>query len=99
MLFISILLSLGLISEIFKKQSDPVKITAPNYQQILPILITRCAACHNPGTPKMNWLDYEIAFKNREKIKFRLETRTMPPAGYILLDEEREKLINWTKNE
>lgn len=99
MLFISILFSLGLISETFKKQPDIIKVAAPSYQQVLPILITRCAACHNPGTPKMNWLDYETAFRKRTTIQFRLETRTMPPAGYILLDEEREKLINWTKNE
>lgn len=65
-------------------------------KDILPIIKTRCAMCHNSGTPDRNWLDYNVAYKKRVNIKLRLENRTMP-IGITMLDSERKLMIDWVK--
>jgi uncharacterized membrane protein len=66
------------------------------FKDIKPILQNRCAQCHSANWPDKNWMDYEVAKKNADKIKLRLENKTMPPGnGTNITDEERKKVIQW----
>jgi uncharacterized membrane protein len=66
------------------------------YKDIKPILNNRCAQCHNQNWPDKNWMDYDTAFKNKDKIKLRLQNQTMPPGNNTqMTDDERKTVIKW----
>lgn len=57
-------------------------------ETIKPIFQKRCAQCHNENWKDKNWLDYETAYKNRDKIRYRVwEVKNMPPSGDIPMIE------------
>ena len=63
---------------------------------IKPIFEKRCSQCHNANWTDKNWLDYDTAFKNKDKIKLRVGNETMPPGNQTeLTKEERASIIKW----
>ena len=65
---------------------------------IKPIFQNRCSQCHNSNWADKNWMDYDTAYKNRDKIKLRVENKTMPPSNSTnMTKEERDKVIKWVK--
>ena len=61
-----------------------------------PIFEKRCAQCHNANWPATNWLDYTVAKDNKDKIKFRLENKSMPPGNSTgMTEDERKTIIKW----
>jgi uncharacterized membrane protein len=65
-------------------------------KDIHPIFEERCSVCHNPGWAEKNWLDYDTAFKNKDKIKIRIKAETMPPGNITeVTKEERKTIIEW----
>lgn len=61
-----------------------------------PIFEKRCSSCHNANWSDKNWMDYQTAAQNKDKIKLRVENQTMPPGNTTgMTKEEREKLIRW----
>jgi uncharacterized membrane protein len=65
---------------------------------IKPIFEKRCSQCHNANWADKNWMDYDTAYKNRDKIKLRVENQTMPPGNSTnMTKEERDKVIKWVK--
>ena len=69
----------------------------PTYTtDIKPIFETKCIQCHSPSWVDKNWMDYGIAFKNKDKIKIRVQNETMPPGNITeLTKNERELIIKW----
>jgi uncharacterized membrane protein len=68
-------------------------------KDIRPIFEKRCANCHSSNWPDKNWMDYETAKKNKDRIKFRVENKTMPPGNSTnMTEEERKKVIQWVKD-
>ena len=60
------------------------------------IFKNRCSQCHNQSVPDRNWMNYDTAFKNRHKIKSRLENNTMPPGNNTgMTSDERKTIIKW----
>lgn len=69
------------------------------YKDIKPILENRCAQCHNSNWADKNWMDYDTAKKNADKIKLRVENKTMPPGNNTqMTEDERKKVIQWVKD-
>jgi uncharacterized membrane protein len=67
-------------------------------KDVKPLIQTHCSQCHNANWPDKNWLDYDIAFKNKDKIKLRVENQTMPPGNFTgISKEERNIIVNWVK--
>lgn len=64
------------------------------HKDVRPVFEKRCAQCHNERWPDKNWMDYEKAFTNREKIKRRVESWSMPPNGNMP-KEERALVKQW----
>lgn len=62
-------------------------------KDIQPIFQDKCVLCHNSSMPDKDWMNYELAFKNKDKIKKRLEERTMPPGNVTQMTEEERKLV------
>lgn len=63
-------------------------------KDIKPIFQKHCAQCHNANWPDKNWMDYQIALKNKDKIKLRVGNRSMP-VGASMPEEDRKKIIDW----
>lgn len=76
--------------------STPVTEPVGFQSHMLPLFKNRCAACHNESIPRMNWLNYETAKKNRGKILQRVVSRTMPPNG-ALQPGEIELIKAWVR--
>ncbi len=82
---------------------------APTYlRDVLPILMARCARCHNEQARFVyNWLDYNTAFGDRREIRRRVwdswqgtyYKESMPiansPESLAITDEERLKIKDW----
>jgi len=65
-------------------------------KDVRPIIQNRCSQCHNQNWPDKNWMDYDIAFKNKDKIKLRVQNQTMPPGNSTgITKEERKTIIDW----
>ena len=62
-----------------------------------PIFEKHCSQCHNANWPDKNWLDYETAKKNKDKIKDRaVLQKSMPPGNPTnMTDKERDILKQW----
>jgi len=61
-----------------------------------PIIEKHCSQCHNANWADKNWMDYDTAFKNRDKIKLRVGNESMPPGNPTeMTKEERKVLIDW----
>jgi uncharacterized membrane protein len=61
-----------------------------------PIFKKHCASCHSSSWPDKNWMDYDTAFKNKDKIKLRVENKTMPPGNITdMTESERNTIIEW----
>lgn len=60
------------------------------------IFESRCKICHSQIWPDKNWMDYEKAKENAEKIKVRVfDQKTMPPPSLPMEDKERELIRDW----
>lgn len=83
----------------FFLEKSPVFENSVSYtKDAKPIFEKRCSVCHGPNWPDKNWMDYDIAVKNKDKIKFRLENLTMPPGNSTgMTKEERVKVIKWVE--
>ena len=69
------------------------------YSKVQPIFKERCASCHNENWADKNWMDIKVARANADKIKLRVEQRTMPPGNLTgMTDEERELIKAWVNN-
>ncbi|MCM2279541.1 MAG: hypothetical protein NDJ89_15805 [Oligoflexia bacterium] len=75
----------------------PTTSTGPiNYvTQIQPLFSLKCSMCHNPSSAVPNWLDYNVAFANRAKIRDRIFVRRDMPLIGSLTDEERKLVADW----
>lgn len=60
---------------------------------IKPIFKKRCSQCHDYMEGK-NWQIYKDAFSRRDKIKERIENKTMP-MGLDMPQYERDMIIKW----
>ena len=66
---------------------------------IKPIFKNRCVMCHSKNTPQRNWMDYDIAFRKRKLIRYRMAfLKNMPPKGFKITDAEIEKIKLWVEN-
>lgn len=77
-----------------------VLAATPSFQKdIRPIFEKRCSMCHNKEVWKeRNWLDYDTAVKNKDKILNRVWVmKDMPPSGDIPIDE-RVIIKKWIDN-
>jgi mono/diheme cytochrome c family protein len=80
-------------------------------KDILPIVMTKCITCHNPGSHLPNWMDYNTVVKKKREMKRRIwdswETdftrhyyKQPMPAGYgiealTITTKERETIKDW----
>jgi mono/diheme cytochrome c family protein len=103
---IAALLMLGCVSWVKAGETNLTYVT-----DILPIVMTKCITCHNPGSHLPNWMDYNTAVKKKREIKRRIwdswETdltrhyyKQPMPAGYgiealTITSKERETIKNW----
>lgn len=70
----------------------PVELNSVSFSDVKPIFEHRCMQCHSDS--HWNWTNYDVAFKNRDKIKFKVWTlRMMPPGG--MPNDERLKIRDW----
>ncbi len=81
----------------------------PSYMRdVLPILMARCARCHNEQARFVyNWLDFKTAHGDRWEIRRRIwdsykgayYKESMPisnsPESFAISDQERETIRNW----
>jgi len=65
-------------------------------KDVKPIFKSRCAVCHNENMPDKNWMIYDQAFKNKDKIKIRVANGTMPPGNSTAITkQEIQTIIDW----
>ena len=66
-------------------------------KDVKPIFDKRCSQCHNENWAEKNWLNYDTAVKNKDKIKDRvINKKDMPPANITeMLDAERNIIKDW----
>jgi uncharacterized membrane protein len=65
-------------------------------KDVKPIFERRCSQCHNANWPDKNWLDYNKAKENKDKIKIKVKDKTMPPGNSTeITEEERNIIIQW----
>ena len=67
-------------------------------KDVTPIFKKHCSECHNKSAwPDKNWMDYEIAKNNSEKINKRVVIdKNMPPGNFTgMSDAEREIVKKW----
>lgn len=67
-------------------------------KDIKPIFQNRCILCHNESVPERNWMDYKTAKKKKDKIKLRIENKTMPPYDNGITEKERREIIDWVNS-
>ncbi len=87
LLALGLTLAAGQASDLAKSSAPipapPVRTTNPSHpaavepdttylRDVLPILMGRCARCHNDGSLLPNWLDYKTAYHEREEMKRRV---------------------------
>ena len=74
-------------------------LNAPSYaRDIQPIFQARCATCHNPASPPMNWLNFDTAQKKKALIYVRaVLLKDMPMNDNVtkLTDDERALIGRW----
>ncbi len=106
---------LGFSSHVLAREAPKHKPTpgnrGPTYlQDVLPILMGKCARCHNDqNTFLQNWLDYRIAASDRWEIKRRVWDcwhgaffkQPMPtgnsPESQVMTEEERRIIRDWVE--
>ncbi|MCM2281846.1 MAG: cytochrome c [Bdellovibrionaceae bacterium] len=78
-------------------KSEETESQGPFYDtDILPIFKRTCAACHGPGSPKGNWLDYQTAFAKRARIAELVATGAMP-MGAPLPADDKQAILSWVR--
>ena len=56
-----------------KNETVTTPAAGPTYlQDVRPIIMGKCARCHNERATLPNWLDYKTAFNDRAEIKRRI---------------------------
>jgi mono/diheme cytochrome c family protein len=71
----------------------------PFYDPTVQDLFKRdCITCHGGNTSLPNWLIYNIAFSNRDKIRTRAIDKKDMPLGGKLSDEDYNILKMWLDN-
>ena len=94
-----------------KGKQAPTNSETPTYlRDVLPILMGKCARCHDPQSKVMpNWLDYSAASAHRWEIKRRVWDswrgvyfkQPMPagngPESRSITEEERTIIKNWVE--
>jgi len=101
----AIVVALGIKSIYFKdKRVRSSHAEAPkqiiSYEKhVKPIFAKNCSACHNADSGLPNWLDYQTAYDNRQKIQDKvLDKGQMPPQnanGFGLTRHELAVLKVW----
>lgn len=86
---------------LFAPTAEPVMVydasTGPSYaEDVRPIFVRRCAACHNAQKGLPNLLDYKTAYNLRKTIRERVGSLEMPYVGY-LTPSERGTILQWTQ--
>lgn len=63
---------------------------------IQPLFKEKCSMCHNEQMmPEKNWMSYDIAYKYRMQIKYRVyNLKNMPMTG-SMTDDERKLVKDW----
>ena len=92
-----VILQLLIFGVLLKINNIPLLSSEPTYtNDAKPIFKNRCAQCHNENMPDRNWMNYDIAFKNKDKIKAKVMDRSMPPGnGTNMTEDERQTIIKW----
>lgn len=92
-ILVLILLQLALpFTKNYENKSKEITYT----KDVKPILKSKCSSCHGEMWPDKNWMNYEKAFENRDKIKLRVSNKTMPPGNVTeMTDDERKVLSDW----
>jgi len=94
------------------QEQTSANLAAPTYlRDVLPILMGKCARCHNDRTPVLdNWLDYRRASAKRMEIKRRVcdswtgayFKQPMPtgnsPESQVMTEEERTTIRRWAQS-
>lgn len=91
---ISILIALQIMIPFTKRHQSSSDVTYT--KDAKPIFQKHCSNCHNSNWADRNWMDYETAFKYKDKIKFRTENQTMPPGNPTNMTKaERQVIVDW----
>lgn len=72
--------------------------SAPRYDDVAPILASRCTVCHFPGgAERARQFDtYPLAYQQRKEMLVQVYgCRMPPPCEPVLGSEERDKLLTW----
>lgn len=78
-------------TEIEPEEEKPT--TEVYFADVKPIFQNRCKTCHSQA--HWDWTKYDVAFKNRDKIRTRVwVTRTMPQGG-LITEKERVTIRDW----
>lgn len=63
-----------------------------SFKEVKPIFESRCTKCHSNKV--WNWSDYDVAKRNKDKIRFRVwSLKNMPPNSMPF--DERVKIKDW----
>ena len=66
------------------------------YDEVQKVFITYCSDCHNSSTPKMNWLDKDIAEKSKPVIFNRVFVKgDMPLVFKYFAPSSKQLLRDW----
>ena len=94
-----------------KLASVPADVNSTYLRDVLPIIMGRCARCHNDQTTILpNWMDYKTAFEHRREIRRRVwdcwkgtyYKQPMPAGGgpecQAMTEEERRIIKDWVES-
>lgn len=62
---------------------------------VRPIFVTNCSECHNSRGPGKNWLNYDVAYENRARIRERVWYLRDMPLGRQMAEEDRRIIKQW----
>ncbi len=68
------------------------------FQDIKPLLVQKCAQCHNAESSLFNVLEYETAITKIDEIKNRVVIVKDMPSGNSMTELEREIIARWVED-
>lgn len=95
-LVLSVLFVVWTINEFTPIDTRPLPDNVTYTEHILPLFKIKCSGCHNSNWPRANWMDYALAYNNRNEIVFRVNTLSMP-IGLTTTVYERRLISEWVK--
>lgn len=94
---LSVLLYVCLFQPTVKSEVSQSANVGPSYSEdVRPVFIKRCAACHSTQKGLPDLLDYKTAYTLRERIRSRVKRFEMPYIGYLTASE-KGTILQWTK--